>query len=193
MRILKFLKNIIFYNPAKLIMVGIILLSFMSLHKYEYDKYSVYVLSQFKDGGEFLYAYRNGTQYSLLSFDKEQKVVDGKLEYLDTHFMVYISWSVIAILGFILILMSVIPEEDSQWNFKEIWIKTLSEFVVCDSEENIYYYHLDGKLLHKSSNLLFNGDITNLVKNFIENKNSFPSFNGTKQTIRDKKLKKILS
>ena len=200
MLFLKFLKTLIVNNPAKsLMIIGFSICLFVLCHwTWETDK--IRPISVTQDSGKYIYVYRSDqSNYNTHTEDRPAKIVNGEITYTSINVFAVLAGIGVAALGVILFIGTFIPmDSDENWDFVENWEDVHTESalksVEMDLENNTYYYHIDDRLLGRSVGVKLEiYQIKNLLKEYYRAPNLFPEFMGTSQTIRDKKLKKILS
>lgn len=182
--------NLVKINKWKIFLVGICSLSIYFIINISGLKCEGNIISQFHDGGEYHYVIKDGDNYLIKSYEKEVKSTDGKLHYEETHPIVAISHVTLFVLLICLFVATIIGDTETGWEISECWTKAKLSIVKCDVEDDVYYYHYNGKLLCKSEYQLKSNSIESLLDQPF---NLLPDFPGTKSQRRDKKLKELFN
>jgi hypothetical protein len=147
---LLFLNNIIL-NPVKILLILIPI--FLIPNRYYFGEYSygkTPIIKEMTYGDEYLYLYKtvsdNQIKYKVLNFDTKQKIVDGNLIDKDYTFFFYFSFVASSISTVILIIWLFVDG----WPFREARLKTISRWIYCELEEDVYYYFFGDRYLGKS-------------------------------------------
>lgn len=147
---LLFLNNIIL-NPFKILLILIPI--FLIPNRYYFGEYSYEktpIIKEMTYDGEYLYLYKdiveNEIEYKVLNFPTKQKIVNGNLIDKDYTFFFYFSIVVSCISAIILIIWLFVDG----WPFREARLKTISRWIYCELEEDVYYYFFDDRYLGKS-------------------------------------------
>ena len=156
-------------------------------------KEKVKVITSFKYDVNTCYVYyASDNSFNVLKFDKEQPISpDGYLTKDKDNFGLILSWIGFVVLCIILLIATFQDDDDYNWEFNGRWSEVLHRDIVCEFEDNIYYYILDNKLLCKSDNQRTR--LHDEVNRYISFPNLFLEYKGTKQQKRNNKLDKILS
>ena len=137
----------------------------------------------------------NKGSFSVTTFDKEPNVVGDKIVYKSSNEAIIPICIGFIIIVIVLVVISVIPEEDVNWGFSDIWSYTKEEYnmklISCELEDEKYYYIYKGKLLAISDYQLSKYDLATILDKFPYS--TLPKFPGTKEERRDKKLKELFN
>jgi hypothetical protein len=193
-RILRYLFYTIKENRGKTIMLLCAIALLYPIFNCNYDlKEQVKVITSFKYDTNTCYVYYGSeNSFSVLKFDKEQPISpDGYLTKDKDNFWLILSWIGFVVLCIILLVATFQDDDDANWEFTGRWADVLHRDIVCEFEDDIYYYILDNKLLCKSDTQLTR--LHDLVNRYIKYPNLFIEFKGTKQKKRNNKLEEILS
>ena len=176
MFILKLLKNLIRENTVKctyiLTIVGLhyFTLTLPSQSSYDVSYYTKFNLPT--DTTYTVYIYESGSESGFASIklkDSEHTVLGNKVVYKQTNPFVVVTTIIKYILLVILIISSIWGGDDGGWSYKDCLTDSYLKSVNLDVENSIYYYHLRGKLIFKSTQRALTSDLIGGVKNFIDN------------------------
>ena len=193
-RILRYLFYTIKENRGKMVMLlCTIALLYPILNCNPDLKEKVKVITSFKYDTNTCYVYyASDNSFNVLKFDKEQPIsTDGYLTKDKENIWLILSWIGFVVLCIVLLVATFQDDDDFNWEFTGRWSDVLHRDIVCEFEDDLYYYILDNKLLCKSQD-----QITRLydhVNRYISSPNLFLEYKGTKQQKRNNKLDKILS
>jgi hypothetical protein len=144
---------------------------------------------------EWLYIKQDKGSYSVVTFDKEPKVVGDKIIYQSTNSAIAPIYFGFLVLVVVLVVSSIIPEDDTNWGFLDTWEDTIIKYniglIYCEIEDEIYYYIFKDRLLATSEYQLSSYDLSNRLDKFPYS--TLPKFPGTKEERRDKKLKELFN
>lgn len=193
MRILKFLKHLTINNPVKMfITVLLFIFTGLAVH-FNYEVVdSDKVITSFTDNGKWHYVCPNGTDYTVKNFDKELEIKDNKISYISTCAGFYVFTILSCILGFVILIMAIIGDRETEWDFSGNWHESGIDYVYCEFEDGIYYYVYNGRLIHKDQNQLDRWYFKTFIENYSRNRNLYPEFISKTQK-RDKKLKELFN
>ena len=193
-RILRYLFYTIKENRGKMVMLLCAIALLYPILDCNPDlKEKVKVITSFKYDTNTCYVYyASDNSFNVLKFDKEQTISpDGYLTKDKDNVWLILSWIGFVVLCIVLLVATFQDDDDFNWGFSERWADVLHRDIVCEFEDDLYYYILDNKLLCKSQD-----KITRLydhVNRYISSPNLFLEYKGTKQQKRNNKLDKILS
>ncbi len=194
-RILRYLFYTIKENRGKTIMLFCTIALLYPIFNCNPDlKEKVKVITSFKYDVNTCYVTysKSDNSFNVLKFDKEQPIsTDGYLTKDKDNVWLILSWIGFVVLCIILLVATFQDDDDYNWEFNGRWSEVLHRDIVCEFEDNIYYYILDNKLLCKSDT-----QITRLYDNvnrYMKYPNLFLEYKGTKQQKRNNKLDKILN
>jgi len=193
-RILRYLFYTIKENRGKTIMLLCAIALLYPIFNCNPDlKEKVKVITSFKYDFNTCYVYyASDNSFNVLKFDKEQPISpDGYLTKDRDNFGLILSWIGFVVLCIILLVATFQDDDDYNWEFNGRWSEVLHRDIVCEFEDNIYYYILDNKLLCKSDNQRTR--LHDEVNRYISSPNLFLEFKGTKQKKRNNKLDEILN
>ena len=128
----------------------------------------------------------NQIKYEVLNFDTKQKIINGNIVDKDYSFFFYFSITVSGISFVILCILLVVDG----WSFSEARLKTISRWIYCELEEDVYYYFFDDRFLGKSNNDL-KGKLYRLEVSSLSDIRLRPVFK-TKSMKREDKLDELL-
>jgi len=189
-----FLPNLLYYivkkNPIKMVLVGISILGIFLFHQFDDLVIQKTPISKFSDAGKTHVVYLSGDNYEIKSFEKDPIFKDGKVFYTEIHPVVIISGIITFISLLIIVVATLINDRDVGWELRDCISIAKVSLIKCDLEDDVYYYHYNGKLIIKSDNQLWPGQLEILLENPIS---MFPDFPGTKSQRRDKKLKELFN
>jgi len=193
---LHYFKNLLIKNPIKVVMIGLLILLWNLGNNLKPQTNEDHFIHSMKYESKWLYITRdNKGSYSVVTFDKEPKVVGDKIVYQSTNDAIVPICLGFIILVIVLIVSSVIPEEDANWGFSDIWKDTKINYnmglISCEIEDEIYYYIFKDRLLTTSKYQLSSYDLSNRLDKFPYS--TLPKFPGTKEERRDKKLKELFN
>ena len=194
MTILKYIKNLIFDNIVKCLLT-IACVVCVVWAKHIPDSISVeHVIISFKDNGKFNYVTTGRESYSIKTFDTAKVIDDNdNIQYSEMHGGACFLYAIFGISLLVLVIMTIINDGDSGWDFKENWKQTLENEVRCDVDSDGYNYSLRGKLLVKSGVILDSYKLKDYVSAYCRSKNIYPNYIGTKSQIRESKIKDIVT
>jgi hypothetical protein len=139
------------------------------------------------------YVIKSGNSYSVKQFDKPLKITKNTITYeemSDVRFLlllIHFISLVFLVIGFIMGL----TDDDLSWNFNDCWLSAFSTLVVCELENDIYYYIILGRLIHSSNKL---NSVDRLLKKLdiygFKDLINYPKFK-TKTQTRNAKLNKL--
>lgn len=185
------LLNNIILNPVKilLILIPFILIPNRNYFgEYSYDKTPI--IKEMTYGDEYLYLYKtvseNQIKYEVLNFDTKQKIINGNIIDKDYSFFFYFS---IVVSGISVIILLIWVGVDG-WNLSEARLKTISRWIYCELEEDVYYYFFDDRFLGKSKDDL-KGRLYRLEVSSLRDIRLRPVFK-TKSMKREDKLDELL-
>lgn len=142
-------------------------------------------------GDEYLYLYKtvseNQIKYEVLNFDTKQKIINGNIVDKDYSFFFYFSITVSGISFIILCILLVVDG----WSFSEARLKTISRWIYCELEENVYYYFFGDRFLGKSKDDLKDVGLYKLKVSSLSDIRLRPVFK-TKSMKREDKLDELL-
>ena len=185
------LLNNIILNPIKIILILIPFILIPNRNyfgEYSYDKTPI--IKEMTYGNEYLYLYKtvsdNQIKYEVLNFDTKQKIINGNIVDKDYSFFFYFSMVVSGISVIILIIWIGVDG----WDFSEARLKTISRWIYCELEEDVYYYFFDDRFLGKSKDDL-KGKLYRLEVSSLRDIRLRPVFK-TKSMKREDKLDELL-
>lgn len=148
---LLFLNNIIL-NPVKILLILIPIFLIPNRNYFgEYSYEKTPIIKEMTYDGEYLYLYKeiveNEIEYKVLNFPTKQRIVNGNLIDKDYTFFFYFSIVVSCISTVILIIWLFVDG----WPFREARLKTISRWIYCELEEDVYYYFFGDRYLGKST------------------------------------------
>lgn len=194
---MKFIAAIFLKNILKIIsLIGILTASLLVSNMKPVNDSDRFI-TKFEDRGNFCYVVESGSDYTVRHFDKkpvEKSEVYGTkkvdiIEYQRTSDWI-ILYSVIIFFGSIFVFIASLPiDDDFGWKIRDTIDEVKLSLVKCEFEDDVYYYHYNGKLLIKSKT---NNISHNAILNELEFINLHPKYEGTKSQQREKKLKNIL-
>jgi hypothetical protein len=185
------LLNNIILNPIKIILILIPFILIPNRNYFgEYSYEKTPIIKEMTYGDEYLYLYKtvseNQIKYEVLNFDTKQKIINGNLIDKDYSFFFYFS---IVTSGISTIIFFILLYVDG-WSFSEARLKTISRWIYCELEENVYYYFFDDRFLGKSDNDL-KGKLYRLEVSSLSDIRLRPVFK-TKSMKREDKLDELL-
>ena len=193
-RILRYLFYTIKENRGKMVMLlCTIALLYPILNCNPDLKEKVKVITSFKYDTNTCYVYyASDNSFKVLKFDKEQTISpDGYLTKDKDNVWLILSWIGFVALCIVLLVATFQDDDDFNWGFSERWADVLHRDLVCEFEDDLYYYILDNKLLCKSQDQRTR--LYDEVNRYISFPNLYLEYKGTKQQKRNNKLDKILN
>ena len=148
--------NLIRINPAKTIAIIALMSSAPFLNSIpDVVDYKRIDYRYEKDGRNFYVTVDIGSNkeiYEVAPYDKENPpaIKNGKIvetRWNDANIVLFLLCGVAAIMIAVGIFSG---DDDMSFDLEKVFYMTASRFVVCELEEDIYYYFLDGRLLGKS-------------------------------------------
>lgn len=145
------LLNNIILNPVKILLILIPFILIPNRNYFgEYSYEKTPIIKEMTYGDEYLYLYKtvseNQVEYRVLNFDTRQKIINGNIIDKDYSFFFYLSIVTSSILVVILLIWIGVDG----WDFREARLKTISRWIYCELEEDVYYYFFDDRFLGKS-------------------------------------------
>lgn len=194
MFLLNFLKYLILLNPIKIFfLVFALFLYFIPLNYVDkYETSYIYVLATFEDSGKHYYVSNDGN-HTIYSFEEKKELNNNKFKDVTFTIKYRLILTLIVISSLLVIILTIINDSYVGWEFKKVINKSYLKMLRMDEENGNYYYHLNGKLIRESKKILSSYDLGNVGTFYLDNKNILPDFKGTKKSIRDKRLKDLLS
>ena len=193
-RILRYLFYTIKENRGKMVMLlCTIALLYPILNCNPDLKEKVKVITSFKYDTNTCYVYyASDNSFNVLKFDKEQTIsTDGYLTKDKENVWLILSWFGFVALCIVLLVATFQTDDDFNWEFTGRWSDVLHRDIVCEFEDDLYYYILDNKLLCKSQDQRTR--LYDEVNRYISFPNLYLEYKGTKQQKRNNKLDKILN
>ena len=192
-RILRYLFYTIKENRGKMVMLlCTIALLYPILNCNPDLKEKVKVITSFKYDTNICYVYYGSDSFNVLKFDKEQPIsTDGYLTKDKENVWLILSWIGFVALCIVLLVATFQTDDDFNWEFTGRWSDVLHRDIVCEFEDDLYYYTLDNKLLCKSQDQRIR--LYDEVNRYISFPNLYLEYKGTKQQKRNNKLDKILN
>ena len=193
-RILRYLFYTIKENRGKMVMLlCTIALLYPILNCNPDLKEKVKVITSFKYDTNTCYVYyASDNSFKVLKFDKEQPIsTDGYLTKDKDNVWLILSWIGFVALCIVLLVATFQTDDDFNWEFTGRWSDVLHRDIVCEFEDDLYYYTLDNKLLCKSQDQRTR--LYDEVNRYISFPNLYLEYKGTKQQKRNNKLDKILN
>jgi len=184
-----FLFKVIINNPWKVISLGIIIFCFNYSNNSELQEVKYPIIQKFMNDGKTHLIVKSGDSYSVKELMPDSKIVGNNLICKEIPAGFFISIVIGIVIVIIFLISCFVPDEETQWNFGDIWDSTKVLFVKSISEDNIYYYTYRGRLLAKKNYMLGEWDLEKLLSYPL---NIYPIFEGTKADKRNNKLDKIL-
>jgi hypothetical protein len=190
--LLELVKN----NPAKSILFLVMFISFYFANQFLYDDVTEQrtIISEIKNGSDYIYLYKEGTEYKTIKYDKPLKLVNNIQTYKDIqggYVLLTIVGGIIA--AFLIITFFVgLSDDDASWEFSDNYQEAISYLISCEIENGKFYYLALGRLLLENDRQ-FN-TYNNIAK--VLNINTFkdiyncPKFK-TKTSDRNDKLHKL--
>ena len=193
-RILRYLFYTIKENRGKMVMLLCTIALLYPIFNCDSDlKEKVKVITSFKYDTNTCYVYyASDNSFNVLKFDKEQTISpDGYLTKDKDNVWLILSWIGFVVLCIVLLVATFQDDDDFNWGFSERWADVLHRDIVCEFEDDLYYYILDNKLLCKSQDQRTR--LYDEVNRYISYPNLYLEYKGTKQQKRNNKLDKILN
>ena len=192
MIILRYLSTLILNNITKTILLVASIICFFWGGRIPDTTTTAHIISSFKDAGKYNYVTKSD-RYSIITFDKEQKLDNnGNLTYVETSAFSILCYVIFGILVLILVIASLINDDETGWDLPEVLEKTMLRTVRCDTDGDLIYYSLYGKLLLKSDVIADDYVLRRHISAYCTSRNIFPDYKGTKAQIRDTKIKDIV-
>jgi len=112
----------------------------------------------------------NSRYYSIPQDGENFIITDEPLEnneyiYYQTNGLKIVTIICLVIFVFLLIMTTVIPDEDTQWNFNKVYQEYLYSQIKMNKEGSYYYYHLKGKLLKRETTHTTNVSVYDYMNN----------------------------
>lgn len=153
---LTFLFELIKTNIVKMIFVigAIITFMFAGTFKDDVDSYDVATVVKVDD--KYVYVCRtiqdNQIKYENIWDKKEIPIKDGKIYISSYSFANGFLWVVFVILSLILIIGSIIGQNDDDigWELGDCWSEAFSTLIYCEEENGYFYYFALGRLISKT-------------------------------------------
>ncbi len=145
--------------------------------------------------GETFYLYNSSNSSSGYGIMKqpEDTVIEGNyfVEYRTDYTFIFLIVAS-SLLFLIVVVMTLYPDEEVNWDFKWSRTKSMVKKVDLEIEDNIYYYYVKDRLIHKSDLRLTEHEVRRHLKNYISTPNLYPKIK-TKAMQRRDKIKSITS
>lgn len=157
---LLFLFNTIIINPAKIIFIALIMISYHYAGSFAPDKIEKTIIDSLTIGKQstydkrYLYFYSyihdNTMKIESLQYDKPQKIVDGKISYLEYNgfnALFWILFGLSSVILLVLLIAGLTDGDDASWEFDRVWSRAFSLMITCELEDGRYHYMAFGRLL----------------------------------------------
>lgn len=187
---IRFITMILKNNIFKILsLIAIVISSSFIINMKPVDDSDRFIV-KFEDKGKFIYVVESGERYDVRIFDKKPIEKQGNsIEYQRTSDWIILHILIIIFASAFVIIGSIPMDDDFGWKIGDAIDETKLGLVKCDFEDNVYYYHYNGRLLIKSNT---NNISHNAILSELEYTNLHPKYEGTKSQQRDKKLSNIL-
>lgn len=154
--------NFCFNNKGKLLIIASAIISYNYAGTFPDDVGQVKVVKYQDFGDELKYRHvyfyhrveDSEIKLDFLSFDTPQKIENGKVTYTEYNDLNNLMWFLFGVSCFVLFTISVMDDDDINWNLKEVWYDSLESMIYSEFEEGKYYYMSFGRLLYKSDTLI---------------------------------------
>ena len=183
-KIIRFLGIFIKKNPVRSFLIFLFPFILSLSIKDPVEITSQNVIVSFKENGKYTYVYRDGSNYSTRSFDKEQKLVDNKISYDSIKVVPAIGISFCVVIFLVVLFTAIIDDNDGNWHTYDCWVKALMKDIKCESENGILHYVYKGRTIHthdSARGVADEYDIRHALRSYISNgPNLFPIFESSK-------------
>jgi hypothetical protein len=149
--------QLIITNPIKVTSLIIAITSWNYAGSFQNGTYKEPVVSEIKDGANWIYLTRNSSNssgYEVLTSTSKEKLVDGSLVLDDYNGINVLFWVFFVISGLTLSIATIIgwvnDDSDISWDLKSCFENSLNGIIYCELEDGVYYYMAFGRLIGKS-------------------------------------------
>ena len=155
------LYNIITGNPGKTIWIVLAIIGFHFSQNYLEDVHSTntadYVI---KDGGDYIYFFEKSEKGNYSSFTTKTPLKNNTYSYTETQgmyiFLQILAWGSVVIL-IICFIVGISGDDSAAWELDECFEGSLKFLIICEVEDDKFYYMALGRLLRKSDRQLNDG------------------------------------
>jgi len=189
MKILKFLRNVITENKAKL---SILLFAIVGWYIFStVDAATTYhdVILSFQEQDTYNYLYQDGDNYKVLS--QETPLESCQVTYLHDWWKIALA-IISSILTLAFFLIPIAEDGEGDWEFAHCWRLAKVSSVTSYFADKIYYYQYDGRLLLRSEWQADRSDLMDKLRQYENTPETFPIYDGPVAIRRNSKLDILL-
>jgi hypothetical protein len=151
---LTFLLELIRTNIAKTIFLTLAIVSFNLADTFP-DSIDTYkIVAETKVENTYIYVYEtisdNKVKYeNIWQEGKPLEVKDGVVKLPSYNGFNIFFWVVFVISLVVVLIMTFVPDDDINWNFKDAWLESFTSLIYCEEENGEFYYFALGRLISK--------------------------------------------
>jgi hypothetical protein len=151
---LTFLLELIRTNIAKTIFLTLAIVSFNLADTFP-DSIDTYkIVAETKVENTYIYVYEtisdNKVKYeNIWQEGKPLEVKDGVVKLPSYNGFNIFFWVILFISLVVTLIMTFVPDDDINWNFKDAWLEAFTSLIYCEEENGEFYYFALGRLISK--------------------------------------------
>ena len=156
---LKFILTLLFElvrtNIFKTIYLALAIISFNLAGTFP-DSTDIYkIVAETKVENTYIYVYEtisdNKVKYeNIWQEEKPLEVKDGVVKLPSYNGFNIFFWVVFFISLVVVLIMTFVPDDDINWNFKDAWLEAFTSLIYCEEENGEFYYFALGRLISKT-------------------------------------------